>query len=116
MEGLYVAIGAVIGATVSSLISGFYARSTKKLELRAQTQARDLELEAQRIRIALQCAELKHQQLVAVQDWAIRSDGKARNMDLWDPLQSVIVYLDGMNEYRTTGKWTKAQKNHYGKE
>jgi hypothetical protein len=102
IQAVLVAVGAILGALISSWVNGRYNLKIKQLEL-----------EAQKITIALRCAELKQQQLVPVQDWSIRSDGKGRNVDLWDPLQSVIDYLSGMEEFQTKGKWTKAEASHY---
>jgi hypothetical protein len=102
IEPVLLAVGAIIGAWLSSFVNGRYNLKIKELELIAQKTT-----------VALQCAELKHQQLVACQDWAIRTEGKARNIDLWDPLQSVMDYLKGMDEFRGTGKWTKADQSHY---
>ncbi len=105
MQGIYVAIGAVIGAWISSLVAGHYNKKIKEMELEAQKRANNTP-------IALQCAQLKHQQLVAGQDWDIRTSGKARPVDFWDPLHSVIEYLDGMDEHSKTGKWQKAKQSH----
>ncbi len=102
MQAVLVAAGAVIGAWVSGFVNGRYNLKIKELEL-----------EVQRTIIALECARLKHEQLVACQDWSIRSDGKGRKVDLWDPLLSVIDYLAGMDEFQKTGKWTKAEASHY---
>jgi len=113
MEGIYIALGAVLGAAISSIITGRYNRTIKELELQAQRQAKELELESQKTKIALECAQLKHQQVLACQDWAIRSDGKARAIELWDPLQSVIEYLAGIDEFRKSGTWSRAQNSHY---
>ncbi len=103
MDTFSVAVGAVIAAVVSSVINGRYNKSIK-----------DLDVQAQNTRIALQCAELKHQQLVACQDWNIRTNKDLGKVEFWDPLQSVIEYLDGMHEYRRTGKWSKAEAAHIG--
>ncbi len=102
IEGALVAAGAIFGALISSYVNGRYNMRIKELEL-----------EAQKTTVALRCAELKHQQLIACQDWAIRTEGKTRPTDLWDPLQSVVDYLAGIDEFRASGKWTKAEKSHY---
>jgi hypothetical protein len=102
IEAVLLAVGEILGAWLSSFVNGRY-----------NLRIKELELEAQKTTIALQCAELKHQQLVACQDWAIRTEGKARDIDLWDPLQSVIGYLAGMDEFRSSGRWTKAEQSHY---
>ena len=102
IQAILVAAGAIIGAWISSFVNGRYNLKIKQLEL-----------EAQKTTIALECARLKHDQLVACQDWAIRTEGRAREMKLWDPLQSVIDYLAGIDEFREKGKWTKAEESHF---
>ncbi len=47
---------------------------------------------------------------MAVQDWAIRSEGKARSAENWDPLLSVIDYMNGMDEFDRTGGWSKGKR------
>jgi hypothetical protein len=92
---------AAIGAVIASLINGVFNLIIKNRELRLQD-----------IGLVTKMAELKHQQLIAAQDWTIRTTGTTRPVDFWDPLQTAIGYLDGLQEYRKTGKWAKADKSH----
>ena len=112
-EALLLGVGTVLGAAVASLVTGHYTKSVKVLELEAQRLAKERDLAQNDMAIALKCAELKHQQLVAVQDWTVRSAGTAAPVELWDPLQTVVEYLNGIKEFRRTGSWSKAQSSHY---
>jgi len=87
---------AVIGALVSSVVNGVVNLIIKKREWRLQE-----------ITLAARLAEMKHQQVVAVQEWAMKTEGRARNAELWDPLQTVIEYLQGMDEFRKACRWEK---------
>ena len=93
------AIGAAVGALVSGVVNGLFNLSIKRRELQVQ-----------RYQVALKCAELKHQQLLAVQEWTIKAQGRAGNMDFWDPLTSVIDYMEGLEEFERTGDWSKAKR------
>jgi len=92
---------AAIGAVVASVVNGVFNLVVKSWDIRLQN-----------LTLATRLAELKHQQLVTVQDWAEKAEGKARPAELWDPLQTVIGYLAGLEEYRKTGKWAKAEASH----
>lgn len=94
-----------VGALVSAVVNGAFNYFIKKREM----DARDMEL-------ALKMAELKHEQLVTAQEWAVKAEGKPRPAGLWDPLMSVIDYLEGAKEYRKTGKWKKGEESHRGEE
>ena len=91
-------LGAAIGALVASIVNGVFNWLIKRDELRVH-----------RLGIALKCAELKHQQLVVSQDWAFRQ-GAPQNVEHWDPLVSVIDYMNGMQEFEKRGQWTKGQR------
>lgn len=101
MDLTVVLTSAAIGAVVASLINGLFSLLIKKWD----AQLQDLTL-------ATRLAELKHQQIVATQDWEIKAGGRPRSADLWDPLQTVIGYLAGLKEYRRTGTWAKAEASH----
>lgn len=102
MELTAIVLGsAAVGAVLSSLVNGLFNFATKKRELALQD-----------ILTAARLAELKHQQIVVRQQWAISSKGQPDSVDLWDPLQTVIGYLDGLREYRDTGRWEKADASH----
>jgi hypothetical protein len=62
--------------------------------------------------LAVRLTEIKPQQLLAAQDWYIKSEGKAHDFELWDPLTSVVGYLRGLKEYRSTGRWEKGEATH----
>ena len=66
---------AAVGALVSSLINGLFALMTKRLELQRQDES-----------FAARLTEIKHQQLIAAQEWAIKTEGRPRQLDLWDPI------------------------------
>lgn len=59
--------------------------------------------------MALRLTELRHQQAVALEEWN-RTRGRTPGIAVWDPLMSMIIYRDGMNEYRRTGHWTKGEE------
>lgn len=92
---------AVLGSLVSSIVNGI-----------ANARFKIWELERRDIEIATRFTEIKHQQMLAAQEWARHAEGQARPAELWDPLQTVIGYLDGLKEYRKTGAWAKADASH----
>lgn len=94
-------IGAAVGALVAAVVNGAFNWMMKREELRVQ-----------RLGIAMKCAELKHQQIVVSQDWAIRAEGRPRNVEHWDPLVTVIDYVKGIDEFGKTGDWSKGRKGH----
>ena len=69
---------AAVGAVIASFINGIFNLIAKNRELKLQEHQQNLA-------IAAKLAEIKHQQVLAVQDWTLRSGGKARPADLWDP-------------------------------
>jgi hypothetical protein len=89
-----------IAAIVASLISTLSNHFLKTRELKT----RDLEL-------ALGLARLKNEQLFHV-GAGERAAGRPYKMDFYDPMMSVIQYLDGLKEYRKTGTWAKAADSH----
>jgi hypothetical protein len=102
MDMLSVVISsAAVGAVVSSLVNGAFNLTIKKWDARLQDLA-----------LAARLADLKHQQLVALQQWAKDTEGKHRPIELWDPLQTVIEYTKGLQEYRRKGQWEKAEASH----
>jgi hypothetical protein len=94
-------LGAAIGALAAAIVNGIFNWILKRQELRVQ-----------RLGIALKCAELKHQQIVVSQDWAIRTEGQPRNVEHWDPLVIVIDYMKGMDEFDKSGDWAKGRRGH----
>jgi hypothetical protein len=92
-------LGAAIGALVAAVVNGVANWLIKREEIKVQ-----------RLGIAMKCAELKHQQLVAAQDWAIK-EGRPRDIDLWDPLVSVIDYMNGLDEFERTGGWARGKRD-----
>lgn len=92
---------AAIGAVVSSRVNGIFNVVIKNRELKLQD-----------LTFATRLAELKHQQLMAVQEWAAKEEGKTRPIDLWDPFQTVIDYIRGLEEFRKTGQWERAETSH----
>ena len=91
---LAAAIGAIVSALVSSLINGLF-------NLRIKQQ----ELERQDAQLAATLTRIKHDQIVAMQDWSLRSTGLTRDFDVWDPLVEGVGYLRGLSEFRKTGHW-----------
>lgn len=105
MQLLGIVLGSAgLGALVSSVVNGIFAYVMKRQELLRQDE-----------QIAARVTEMKHQQLLAAQDWAIKSEGKAREVDLWDPLVTAIGYLRGLAEFRKTGRWEKGETAHKSK-
>ena len=104
MTGTLVLIlgSAAVGALISSLVNGLFNWRAKKAEL----ERRDMEM-------ALKMAELRHQQLMAVQEWNLKT-GQPQPVSFFDPLVTVIDYRDGMEEYRRTGHWKKGEAGHGG--
>jgi hypothetical protein len=98
---LVILASAGAGAFISSVINGLFAASIKKQELLRQDE-----------QFALRLTEMKHQQLVAAQQWAAQAEGRARPIDLWDPLVTAIGYLRGLQEYRRTGRWEEGEASH----
>jgi hypothetical protein len=90
-----------IGAFVSSLVNAVANYFTKQHEFRRQDE-----------QFALRLTELKHQQLMAVQEWAIKAEGQSRPLDFWDPLVTAINYVRGLDEFRKTGTWQKGETSH----
>ncbi|HVS88591.1 MAG TPA: hypothetical protein VHF01_10280 [Candidatus Acidoferrum sp.] len=98
MSVLYLVLGsAAVGALVSSLVNAVVMIRIKKME----TELHYLEL-------ALKVAEMKHQQVLAAKDWAIK-EGTPRDVSFFDPLYSLIEYVRGIEEFRKTGKWAKGE-------
>lgn len=91
---------AAVGALISSVVNGFFSRWSKREEL----ERRDMEM-------ALKMAELKHQQVIMIYEWNVKSE-RDPDVALFDPLMSVISYCDGMKEYRKTGRWEKGEAGH----
>jgi hypothetical protein len=89
---------AAVGALISSVVSGIFARRAQRDELG------DLEM-------ALKMAELKHQQMVTTQEWNQKS-GRDADVSFFDPLVTVIGYDRGIKEYRKTGRWDKGETAH----
>ena len=83
------------------MITGLFASSIKKRELQRQDD-----------QLALRLTEMKHQQLVAAQEWAKQAEGVGRPVELWDPLVTTIAYLKGLKEFRDTGTWKKGDEAH----
>lgn len=98
---LVILASAGAGALISSVINGFVMFAIKKRELERQDE-----------QFAMKLTEMKHQQLLAAQEWAIKTDGKARSIDLWDPLVTAIGYLRGLREFRKTGRWQMGEEAH----
>jgi hypothetical protein len=92
---IIVVSSAAVGALVSSIVTAIVTALTKKWEM-----------ERQDMQMALRLAELKHEQLVKVGDWH-QKDGTLAKIRFIDPLVSAIAYLNGIAEYRKTGKWSK---------
>jgi hypothetical protein len=91
---------AAVGALISSVVSGIFARRAQRDEL----ARRDLEM-------ALKMAELKHQQMVITQEWN-QKGGRDADVSFFDPLVTVIDYDRGIKEYRKTGRWDKGETAH----
>ena len=91
---------AAVGALLSSVVSGIFSYFTE----RRQLARRDLEM-------ALKLAELKHQQMITVQEWTQKS-GRDADVRFFDPLVTVIDYDRGIKEYRNTGRWDKGETAH----
>jgi hypothetical protein len=85
---------AAVAATVSGVINAVANWLIKKSDLERQ----DMEM-------ALKMAELKHRQMVTVQEWN-REDRRPANVDFWDPLATIVDYRRGMKEFRETGRWS----------
>jgi hypothetical protein len=86
-------ISAGIGGVASAVVNMWFNRQTKAAEIRHQE-----------IAFALGLAKLKHEQLVAAQEWSFGT-GQPQRMEPFDPLRSAILYLEGLKEYRKTGRW-----------
>src|SRR6266545_1753178 len=89
---------AAVGALISSGINAWANFLSKKQGL-----------EREDMQMALKMAELKHQQMVAAQEWNIEA-GHPALVEFLDPLVSVIKYRDGMKEFQKTGQWKKKKK------
>jgi hypothetical protein len=89
------------GALISSVVSGVAAYLMKKPDLQRQDE-----------HFALKLTQMKHEQLMAAQEWSIKTEGQPRPIDLWDPLVSAIDYLRGIQEFRKTGTWEKGEAGH----
>jgi hypothetical protein len=87
------------GALVSSIVNGIVSSRIKRLEV-----------EREDMQLCLKLVEMKHQQLLAVQDWAMKNAPIA--VQLWDPLVSMIEYRRGLDEFRKTGRWPKGETIH----
>jgi hypothetical protein len=91
---------AAIGSVLTSIANGIFSARAQRAEL----ARRDLEM-------ALKLAELKHQQMIAVQEWNQKS-GRDADVSFFDPLVTVIGYDRGIKEYRKTGRWDKGETAH----
>ncbi|MPY88844.1 MAG: hypothetical protein GEU99_13060 [Luteitalea sp.] len=102
MDWLPLVLGSAgVGALVSAAVGGYVTYRIKRLDLAHQELV-----------LAYDLTELKHRQLVAAQDWAIRSDGKARNLEFWDPMVTLISYQQALDEFKKTGTWSFGEDTH----
>ena len=60
--------------------------------------------------MALKLTELKHQQVIALGDWASK-DGQEFAATFFDPLVTVFRYRAGIEEFRRTGRWSEAEQS-----
>jgi hypothetical protein len=97
---LLVLASAGAGALISSTINGVVAFLLKKRELQRQDE-----------HLAIKLTEMKHEQLMAIQELA-KIEGRTVPMDFWDPLVSAIGYLRALDEFRRTGRWEKGETSH----
>lgn len=100
MTGLELAIVVIGSGGTAAVINVLANWFTKRGEWRRQDEA-----------FALKLTEIKLQQMMAVQEWVIKDTGRPGQVDLWDPLASAIEYLRGLEEYRRSGRWGKADRS-----
>ncbi len=107
------ALAAITAAVVASVINGIFNAYLKSRELKLQETITNRAEQTKRAEVALKCAELKHQQLMAVATWnreeAQRAGVPPHPIDFWDPLTSTIEYMRGFKEFTDTGRWEKGE-------